>query len=45
MYFPDRMFDRDGQHLDLRPINSWALKLDAISTPELLEVKLINALA
>ncbi len=45
MYFPDRTFDRDGQQLDLRPINSWALKLDAVSTPELLEVQLINAIA
>ena len=45
IYFPDRMFDRDGQQLDLRPINSWALKLDAVSMPELLEVQLINAIA
>ena len=45
MYFPAQTFDRDGQQLDLRPINSWALKLDAVSTPELLEVQLINAIA
>ncbi|WP_310426184.1 hypothetical protein [Chamaesiphon sp. VAR_48_metabat_135_sub] len=29
----------------MRPINSWALKLDAVSTPELLEVQLINEIA
>lgn len=45
MYFPVQTFDRDGQQLDLRPVNSWALKLDAVSTPELLEVQLINAIA
>lgn len=45
MYFPAQTFDRDGQQLDLRPVNSWALKLDAVSTPELLEVQLINTIA
>jgi NAD(P)-dependent dehydrogenase (short-subunit alcohol dehydrogenase family) len=45
IYFPAQTFDRDGQQLDMRPINSWALKLDAVSTPELLEVQLINAIA
>jgi NAD(P)-dependent dehydrogenase (short-subunit alcohol dehydrogenase family) len=45
MYFPPQAFDLDGQQLDLRPINSWTLKLDCVSTPELLEVQLVNAIA
>jgi NAD(P)-dependent dehydrogenase (short-subunit alcohol dehydrogenase family) len=45
IYFPPQTFDRDGQQLDLRPINSWTLKLDRVSTPELLEVQLVNAIA
>ncbi|BAU12906.1 short chain dehydrogenase/reductase family oxidoreductase [Leptolyngbya sp. NIES-3755] len=44
-YFPPQMFDRDGQPLDLRPTNSWLLKLDQVSTIELLEVQLVNAIA
>jgi NAD(P)-dependent dehydrogenase (short-subunit alcohol dehydrogenase family) len=31
--------------LDTRPINSWSLKLDQVSTIELLEVQLVNAIA
>jgi len=34
-----------GQQLDLRTKNSWMLKLDEVSTPELAEVFAINALA
>jgi NAD(P)-dependent dehydrogenase (short-subunit alcohol dehydrogenase family) len=45
IYFPPQTFDRDGQQVDLRPINSWTLKLDRVSTPELLEVQLVNAIA
>jgi NAD(P)-dependent dehydrogenase (short-subunit alcohol dehydrogenase family) len=45
IYFPPQTFDRDGQQVDLRPVNSWILKLDRISTPELLEVQLVNAIA
>jgi NAD(P)-dependent dehydrogenase (short-subunit alcohol dehydrogenase family) len=45
IYFPPQTFDRDGQQLDMRPINSWTLKLDRVSTPELLEVQLVNAIA
>jgi len=44
-YFPADTFDSDGQQLDLRPSNSWVLKLDQVSTVELLEVQLVNAVA
>lgn len=37
--------DADGQPLDLRAINSWSLKLDQVSSLELLEVQLVNAIA
>jgi len=38
-------WDADGQPLDLRSLNSWSLKLDRVSTLELVEVQLINAIA
>jgi NAD(P)-dependent dehydrogenase (short-subunit alcohol dehydrogenase family) len=44
-YFPPQIFDQEGQQLDTRPINSWSLKLDQVSTIELLEVQLVNAIA
>jgi NAD(P)-dependent dehydrogenase (short-subunit alcohol dehydrogenase family) len=44
-YFPLHTFDADGQQLDLRPINSWLLKLDQVSPIELVEVQLVNAIA
>jgi len=44
-YFPKNSFDSDGQQLDLRPKNSWVLKLDEIGTAEMMEVQLINAIA
>lgn len=44
-YFPPGTFDGDGQQLDTRPLNSWLLKLDEVSTIELLEVQLVNAIA
>lgn len=44
-YFPPNIFDADGQQLDLRPINSWLQKLDEVSTSEMLEVQLVNAIA
>ena len=44
-YFPPHLLDADGQQLDLRPTNSWLLKLDQVSTIELLEVQLVNAIA
>lgn len=44
-YFPPQIFDIDGQQLDLRPMNSWRIKLAEVSTLELLEVQLVNAIA
>ena len=44
-YFPDGFFDGDGQQLDLRPVNSWMLRLDEVSTVEMLEAQLVNAVA
>lgn len=40
-----KSLDADGQPLDLRPINSWLLKLDQVSSLELVEVQLVNAIA
>ncbi len=45
VYFPANAFDVDGQQLDKRPINSWLLKLDEISSVEMLEVQLVNNIA
>jgi NAD(P)-dependent dehydrogenase (short-subunit alcohol dehydrogenase family) len=44
-YFPANTFDEEGQPLDMRPINSWVLKLNEVSTLEMLEVQLINNIA
>jgi NAD(P)-dependent dehydrogenase (short-subunit alcohol dehydrogenase family) len=44
-YFPADRFDAEGQPIDLRPTNSWRLKLDEVDTIELLEVQLVNAIA
>ncbi len=43
--FPRGMRDGEGQPLDLREKNSWRLDLHEISTVELLEVQLVNAIA
>ncbi|MBK7951164.1 MAG: SDR family oxidoreductase [Deltaproteobacteria bacterium] len=43
--FPRGMRDGEGQPLDLREKNSWRLDLDEVSTVELLEVQLVNAIA
>jgi NAD(P)-dependent dehydrogenase (short-subunit alcohol dehydrogenase family) len=43
--FPAGMLDEDLQQRDLRGRNSWRLLLDEISTVELLEVQLVNAIA
>jgi NAD(P)-dependent dehydrogenase (short-subunit alcohol dehydrogenase family) len=43
--FPTGMLDQDRQQVDLRGRNSWRLLLDEISTVELLEVQLVNAIA
>jgi NAD(P)-dependent dehydrogenase (short-subunit alcohol dehydrogenase family) len=43
--FPDGRLDQDLQQVDLRGNNSWRLLLAEVSTVELLEVQLVNAVA
>lgn len=43
--FPTGRLDADLQQVDLREVNSWRLKLAEVSTVELLEVQLVNAVA
>lgn len=43
--FPAGRLDADLQQVDLRDINSWRLALHQVSTVELLEVQLVNAIA
>ncbi len=43
--FPPGVRDGEGQPLDLRERNSWRLELHEVSTVELLEVQLVNAIA
>ena len=43
--FPSGLLDQDLQQVDLRTRNSWRLLLDEVSTVELLEVQLVNAIA
>jgi NAD(P)-dependent dehydrogenase (short-subunit alcohol dehydrogenase family) len=43
--FPEGLLDQDLQQVDLRDRNSWRLMLDEVSTVELLEVQLVNAIA
>jgi hypothetical protein len=43
--FPEGMLDTDLQQVDLRGRNSWRLLLAEVSTVELLEVQLVNAIA
>ncbi len=43
--FPQGRLDQDLQQVDLRGRNSWRLLLDEVSSVELLEVQLINAVA
>lgn len=43
--FPEGKLDADLQQVDLRSINSWRLPLAQVSTVELLEVHLVNAVA
>ena len=42
---PSGHLDINGQQIDLRTTNSWLLKLQDVSIPELVEVMAINALA
>jgi len=43
--FPEGRLDQDLQQVDLRERNSWRLMLDEVSSVELLEVQLVNAIA
>jgi NAD(P)-dependent dehydrogenase (short-subunit alcohol dehydrogenase family) len=43
--FPTGMLDQDLQQMDLREHNSWRLLLGEVSSVELLEVHLVNAVA
>jgi NAD(P)-dependent dehydrogenase (short-subunit alcohol dehydrogenase family) len=43
--FPVGQLDADLQQIDLRPQNSWRLRLHEVPTIELLEVHLVNAVA
>ena len=43
--FPEGQLDQDLQQVDLRGRNSWRLLLDEVSTVELMEVQLVNAIA
>jgi NAD(P)-dependent dehydrogenase (short-subunit alcohol dehydrogenase family) len=45
MLFPAGRLDQDLQQVDLRGRNSWRLKMDEVSSVELLEVQLVNAVA
>lgn len=43
--FPTGQLDQDMQQIDLRGTNSWLLELPQVSTVELLETQLVNAVA
>ena len=43
--FPVGQLDVDLQQVDLRAMNSWRMKLADVSTAEMLEIQLINAVA
>jgi NAD(P)-dependent dehydrogenase (short-subunit alcohol dehydrogenase family) len=43
--FPAGALDADLQQVDLRAVNSWRLSLAEVSTPEMIEVQLVNAVA
>jgi NAD(P)-dependent dehydrogenase (short-subunit alcohol dehydrogenase family) len=43
--FPEGRMDADLQQVDLRQMNSWRMKLAEVSTAEMLEVHLVNAVA
>jgi len=43
--FPAGHYDQDQQQIDLRDVNSWRLRLAEVTTVELLEVQLVNAIA
>ena len=43
--FPEGVLDQDQQQVDRRERNSWRLMLDEVSSVELLETQLVNAVA
>jgi NAD(P)-dependent dehydrogenase (short-subunit alcohol dehydrogenase family) len=43
--YPDGALDVDLQQVDLRLQNTWRLAMEAVPTPEMLEVQLVNAVA
>ncbi len=43
--FPRGKLDVDLQQVDLRETNSWRLRIAEVSTPEMLEVQLVNSVA
>ncbi|MFN8672295.1 MAG: SDR family oxidoreductase [Candidatus Sericytochromatia bacterium] len=43
-FFPDNKYDEFKEPLDLRPENTWTLKLEEIDTFELIEVHIINSI-
>jgi len=45
LLFPEGKLDQDMQQVDLRGRNSWRLMLDEVSSVELMEVQLVNAIA
>jgi len=42
---PPGITDVNGQQLDLRKTNSWLLKMEEVSTPEVMECMFVNAIA
>ncbi|WP_236022972.1 SDR family NAD(P)-dependent oxidoreductase [Dictyobacter formicarum] len=44
-HFPPATYDQDGQQLDLRTENSWTMRLQDLSIPEIVEVQLVNSIA
>ena len=42
---PQGILDVNGQQVDLRRMNSWLLKIDQVTVPELVEVFAINAIS
>ncbi|MER7278930.1 SDR family oxidoreductase [Dactylosporangium sp. NPDC000244] len=45
LFFPAGALDETGEPLDLRPANSWTLRLHQVTPREWLEVQVINAFA
>jgi NAD(P)-dependent dehydrogenase (short-subunit alcohol dehydrogenase family) len=43
LFFPAGALDETGEPLDLRPVNSWMLKLHEVTPREWMEVQVINA--